>query len=70
MQGVNIYQGERDLAKKGSAECEVYPGHWELCRPIGYIGFFYKVRCAWRVLIGKADIVEWGNFSCCKNPNS
>ncbi|MFY0656357.1 MAG: hypothetical protein JXR12_06375 [Neptunomonas phycophila] len=34
-------------------------GRWVSARPIGLIGFKYRVQAAWKVLTGKADIVTW-----------
>ena len=30
-------------------------------RPFGWQGFnvFYRLRCAWKVFSGKADVLEW-----------
>lgn len=58
LMGTNVFIGERDLKDNGSV-MQVKPNRWVPMRPIGYIGIAYRIRCAWRVLRGQADIVQW-----------
>lgn len=32
---------------------------WKPARPIGQTGFFYRLKKAWKVFVGDADIVTW-----------
>ena len=52
LQGVNIFNGESDIKSsvvsvKGSV------------RRVGYISIFLRLKCAFLVAVGKADIVVW-----------
>lgn len=55
--GTNIFYGEHDLKDQGVTH-EVR-GRWIPTRPIGYIGFWHTLKCAWMVLTNQADIVVW-----------
>lgn len=59
MQGTNIYFGERDLKDYGNQNsCDGI--NYFTARPLGFISFIYRVKCAMRVISGEADIVVWG----------
>jgi hypothetical protein len=32
---------------------------WVPARPLGYGGFFHRLKLAWKVFKGKADVVTW-----------
>ena len=34
-------------------------GRWVSARPIGLTGLKYRIKCAYLVFVGKADIVQW-----------
>lgn len=47
-----------DVLKHWSATRNI-DGKTELARPVGYHSILHNIRCAWKVLTGKADIVRW-----------
>lgn len=66
MRGINIYTGEEDLKDQGhtvqvtrTRPDGVKEQGWVIGRPIGFIGFWHRVKCAWLVFREKADIVIW-----------
>ncbi|MFA6314962.1 MAG: hypothetical protein WC648_01150 [Candidatus Paceibacterota bacterium] len=60
MKGTNIFLGELDLKERGTAiESSIQKGRWVYARPVGYISFWHTLKCAWKVLTHKADIVVW-----------
>jgi hypothetical protein len=56
------FQAARDLKTKGISQ-QLPDGRWIPARPMGYASFMNRVRCAWKVFTGEADIVEWPDFS-------
>lgn len=55
------YKFDDLLEKFNGSKCCVN-GKWVTCRPKGFqgwSGFKNRVRCAWRVLIGKSDAFTW-----------
>ena len=45
-----------------SDQREISPGRWRAARPMGMVGLpglLQRLREAWRVLRGRADIVVW-----------
>ena len=40
-------------------ECEVAPGEWAPARPVSMCGLRTRLRHAWAVVRGKADILVW-----------
>lgn len=60
MKGTHIFLGELDLKDRGClVESSLMKGKFVKGRPIGYISFWHTLKCAWRVLTHKADIVVW-----------
>ena len=58
MEGTNTFYGERDLKDDGNQSS--HDGvNYHKSRPIGFIGVFYRLKCAWKVAAGGADIVVW-----------
>lgn len=62
LEGTNVFIAEKDL--KGSTFHRHKNGQEHIARPIGYIGFFFTLDCAWKVLTHKADIVTWRDYNC------
>jgi hypothetical protein len=56
MKGTNIFIGEENLTTTVAYRDS---GKFIPARPIGYISFFFTLKCAWKVLLHKADIVIW-----------
>ena len=44
--------------KGWSCDAEI-SGIWTPARPLGLGGLFYRIKMAWKVFTGKADIVVW-----------
>ena len=59
--GTNTFIAERDLKDTGS-QVEVEKGKWAIARPLGYVSFFYTLKCAWKVLKHEADIIIWKQY--------
>jgi len=57
LQGINTYLGEVDI--KGDVAKKMPDGRWATARSIGWCGIIYRVKAAWKVLRGYADIVVW-----------
>lgn len=34
-------------------------GRWSMLRPMGFYSIKHRVRCAWLVFTGKADVLLW-----------
>lgn len=45
-----------DSAKCNSVQIN---GKWVPARPLGYMSFPHRLKCAWMVFTGKADVVIW-----------
>jgi hypothetical protein len=58
LEGTNIFIAQEDLKGFDTLQ-EVEKGHWEIARPVGYIGFWHTLDCAMKVLRHEADIVVW-----------
>ncbi len=60
----NIWQLDRLLASANSNWHKAQNGsivHWVPARPIGLFSLCHRLRCAWLVFTGKADIVIWAD---------
>ena len=60
--GTNVFLGERDLKDDGASK-QLPSGEWVKSRSIGWVGLGYRIKFAWRVLRGYADIVVWEHNS-------
>lgn len=58
MKFVNVFYADQLADRLNNVTAKV-DGRWVAARPIGYIGFFHRVRCAWEVFRGRADILKW-----------
>jgi len=56
MKGINELTAEQ--IKHWDCQMETASG-WKLARPIGRTGVFYRCKKAWKVFIGKADVLVW-----------
>ena len=58
---VNIFFSDRDLNPntQTTATQTEKDGKWVMARPIGYIGLLHRIKCAWEVFQGRADIIKW-----------
>jgi len=62
MKGTNIFIGEKDLKDTGTSVIssnELTRETWVLARPVGYLSFWFTLKCALKVLTHDADIVIW-----------
>ena len=59
MHGVGIYhinEAKEDLPQN---EHETSDGSWVVARPLGRTGLFWRIKCAWLVFRGKADLLTF-----------
>jgi hypothetical protein len=56
MKGINILWA--DQIKHWDCQTET-PRGWKLARPIGIGGFRRRIKAAWMVFTGKADVLRW-----------
>ena len=56
MKGINEFTAYQ--IKHWNAETQTIDG-WKLCRPIGRGGLMRRVKKAWKVFTGKADVLIW-----------
>lgn len=48
------------LALHNLLDCEIeIKGKWYPARPTGYCSIFDRIKYAWWVLVGKADVLTW-----------
>lgn len=65
LEGTNIYVAERDFKDEATRLTHHHKnGQKHMARPDGYVGFFYTLDCAWKVLTHQADIVLWEDHNC------
>ena len=43
----------------GGCDQEYAPGQWGPARPVGYFSIKYRIKAAWMVFTGKADVIVW-----------
>lgn len=55
------YKIEELIKQTSEVKCEIEKGHWVACRPENYKyeNIFERLKQAFKVLTGKADIVIW-----------
>lgn len=58
LKGTNVFYGERDIKDSGALQSHNGKNYYT-SRPIGFISFLYRMKCAWKVASGNADIVMW-----------
>ena len=58
MKGINTFKVSE---LKNHSMHKYVNGRWVPARPIGLTGFCYRIKCAYLVFAGKADIVQWGD---------
>lgn len=56
MKGVNRVWA--DQLKHWDCHCDT-PNGWKLARPYGLTGLGHRLKCAWLVFTGKADVLMW-----------
>lgn len=61
LDGTNIFRGDK-ISQGDGTPTENRNGKWVEARPLGYIGFWYTLNCAWLVLTHRADIVIWYEY--------
>lgn len=57
MHGVSRYHVREVTEELTQNEHELSDGSWTIARPLGKTGFFWRLKCAWQVFRGKADVV-------------
>ena len=58
MKGINEFSTDGLLKDAWDCQKEI-DGRWVAARPIGRWGFFYRLSKAWKVFIGKSDVLTW-----------
>jgi hypothetical protein len=58
--GINFFKAEkiRDLLNTSELKTN---GSWGIVRPVGFIGFTYKLKAIILILKGEADLIVWPN---------
>lgn len=65
MKGINIFQADdllnSDVTHKANplTSMVTVDGAWHVGRPIGNYTPMHRFKCAWRVFLGKADVIEF-----------
>lgn len=44
---------------KNSQTQDPKTGEWIPARPLGYYSICHRIKCAWMVFTGKADVLRW-----------
>ena len=59
-QAPNVWttQSFLDYSKNGP-ESLMSDGSWQLARPYGFYSFWIRLRLAWKVFTGNADVLIW-----------
>lgn len=57
MKGINIITAYQ--LKHWNVDADVGRGAWTPARPIGRTGIRRRIKCAWMVFTGKADVLVW-----------
>ena len=56
--GINIYQAD-DIYQQESENLTLIEDRWYASRPLGTGGFLRRVKCAFLVFTGRADVLVW-----------
>ncbi len=63
LKGVNVFEADKLLGNPNNAPSNLptagIDGKWVFARPIGYISLLHRIKCAYLVFQGKADIIKW-----------
>jgi hypothetical protein len=61
--GTNIFCGEQNFKHQDGVHCDrqMPDGSWKPSRPLGYDSMLHRIKCAYLVLKGTADIMVWLN---------
>ena len=59
MQGVGTFHVRSLIYSANDTQTQLPDGRWVPARPIGMWGLMPRLRAAWRVFTGKADVLVW-----------
>lgn len=59
MRGINRYNIRTVIEDLPENQTKLSDGSWTVARPLGFTGLWWRLKCAWIIFTGKADLLEF-----------